>query len=103
MKLKAHVLFALADASDPPPIQTDLQLTWPESGQSHHNNNVSVQSSYRYDDCTDDCAGYVAQRYVTRSVALIGCRSVQLHPEAFWSAPVDNATWKSKMNSEVPE
>lgn len=28
MKLKAHVLFALADASDPPPIQTDLQLTW---------------------------------------------------------------------------
>ena len=35
---------------------------------------------------------------VSRSVALIGCRSIQLRPEAFWSARVDNVLWKSKLN-----
>ena len=38
---------------------------------------------------------------VTRSIALIGCRSIQLRPEAFWSMSVDSAPWKSKMNWEV--
>ena len=33
---------------------------------------------------------------VSGSVALIGCRSIQLHPEAFWSVPVDNTKWKSE-------
>ena len=40
---------------------------------------------------------------VTRSFAPIGCWSFQMHPDSFWSAPVDNVPWKSKMNGEVPD
>ena len=40
-------------------------------------------------------------RCVTRYLALIGCRSVQMRPGAFWSAPVDNADWQSKLNRDV--
>ena len=36
---------------------------------------------------------------VTCFVALIGCRAIQLRPEAFWSGD-DNP---SKMNLEVPD
>ena len=32
-------------------------------------------------------------QYVTRFIALIGCRAIQLRPAAFLSAP-----WKSKLN-----
>ena len=36
--------------------------------------------------------------YIAHFVALIGCRAIQLHPETFWSAPITNFPWKSKMN-----
>lgn len=33
-----------------------------------------------------------------RFIALIVCRSIQMHPEVFWSTLIDNVSWKSKMN-----
>ena len=33
----------------------------------------------------------------TRFFAMIDCSAIQLHPEAFWSAPVGDALWKAKM------
>ena len=41
--------------------------------------------------------------YLINCVALIGCRSIQLCSEAFWSASVDITPWKSNMNWEVPD
>ena len=37
-------------------------------------------------------------RHVTCFIALIGCESVQLRGEVFWSAPVHNTPWKWKMS-----
>ena len=34
----------------------------------------------------------LAQRCVTHYIALIGCRSTQMHREEFWSVPIDNAS-----------
>ena len=40
---------------------------------------------------------------ISRFIALVGWRSIQLHPEAVWSVPVDNCPWKLKINWEVPD
>ena len=32
---------------------------------------------------------------------MISCRPIQLRPEAFWSGPVGDTPWKSKLNGEV--
>ena len=37
---------------------------------------------------------FVAQCCVTRIAAVIGCRPIQLRPEAFWSAPVGDGNQK---------
>ena len=41
---------------------------------------------------------FLAQGCVTRFVAVIGCRPIQLRQETFWSAPVGDAPWKWKMD-----
>ena len=40
------------------------------------------------------------RRCVWCFLALIGCRSIQLHPEVFWSVAVDDTPGKSKMKYE---
>lgn len=46
----------------------------------------------------------VTQCYFTHFVALIGCRSIQLCPEAFGSAPVDNTMqWQANLHLFSPD
>lgn len=56
---------------------------------------VCAQAVFFFACCVGQL-GCVGRRYVTCFVALIGRRSIQLRPEAFWSASVDKR--KSKMN-----
>ena len=59
------------------------------------------------------CAGPVSRKYpesisessfyVTRLIALTGCRSMQLRIEALWSGNADNSPSESRMYWEVPD
>ena len=89
----AHDIFAPAYASGPPPVQTDFQLTLPGVGPI-----TSVYLIWGGLDTTtvQRSALWECRWCVTCSVALIGCRSVQLRPQAVWSVwlitPLGN--WK---------
>ena len=64
---------------------------------------IYVLTKTRTDNCTYRfCREERRNYFVARCCVVIGCRSVLLRSEAFWSALVGDALWESK-NGEVPE
>ena len=56
------------------------------------------------DDWQSSIAGPDLQSHLKcfQKFILVYCSAIQLCPEAFWPMRVDNGSWKSKMNWEVP-
>ena len=81
----SHVLFIRDYASGPLPFGQIFNRTWPRSGQSQPLINGRVFDDYIF----------------INKIAITDLSDVYFLWWLFWSAPVDNAPWKSKMSSDV--
>ena len=108
--LQAHVLFALACGPSLPPGRISNRPG--RVGRSKKQLFFCYGPGlmpwlYRGACCgsaVDACFHGRTRRRVTRSVTLIGCRSVQLRQDAVCALPlVDDAPWKSKENFQTTQ